>query len=179
MDGGAAACDGRISVGDRLVAVKNLPGGGGDFFLENCTHEEAVNALKRCKDKVSLLVAKTDTNYPSSPTIGQMNPSSMPVPGSGSMGPRSVSEEEFNVPRAVTLQKSAAGLGFNIVGGEDGEGIFVSFILSGGPADISGQVRRGDKILSVNGHDLSTATHEEAAVQLKNAGNVVHRIPHQ
>ena len=74
----------------------------------------------------------------------------------------------------VTLQKSAAGLGFNIVGGEDGEGIFVSFILSGGPADLSGQVRRGDKILSVNGVDLSRATHEEAAVALKNAGNVVH-----
>ena len=37
------------------------------------------------------------------------------------------------------MQKSAAGLGFNIVGGEDGEGIFVSFILSGGPADISGK----------------------------------------
>ena len=74
----------------------------------------------------------------------------------------------------VSLQKSAAGLGFNIVGGEDGEGIFVSFILSGGPADLSGQVRRGDKILSVNGVDLSRATHEEAAVALKNAGNVVH-----
>ena len=67
-------------------------------------------------------------------------------------------------PFQVTLQKSAAGLGFNIVGGEDGEGIFVSFILSGGPADLSGQVRRGDKILSVNGVDLSRATHEEAAV---------------
>ena len=72
------------------------------------------------------------------------------------------------------MQKSAAGLGFNIVGGEDGEGIFVSFILSGGPADISGQVRRGDKIISVNGVDLSRATHEEAAVALKQAGQGVH-----
>ena len=69
------------------------------------------------------------------------------------------------------MQKSAAGLGFNIVGGEDGEGIFVSFILSGGPADLSGQVRRGDKILSVNGVDLSRATHEEAAVGNKIATN--------
>lgn len=40
----------------------------------------------------------------------------------------------------VTLTKGPAGLGFNIVGGEDGEGIFISFILSGGPADASGQV---------------------------------------
>jgi len=47
------------------------------------------------------------------------------------------------------LKRSAAGFGFNIVGGEDGEGIFVSFILSGGPADIAGELRRGDQLLSV------------------------------
>jgi len=47
------------------------------------------------------------------------------------------------------LNRSAAGFGFNIVGGEDGEGIFVSFILSGGPADIGGELRQGDQLLSV------------------------------
>jgi len=52
-------------------------------------------------------------------------------------------------PRQVILKRSAAGFGFNIVGGEDGEGIFVSFILSGGPADIAGDLRRGDQLLSV------------------------------
>ena len=53
------------------------------------------------------------------------------------------------VPRQVMLKRSAAGFGFNIVGGEDGEGIFVSFILSGGPADVGGDLRRGDQLLSV------------------------------
>lgn len=48
------------------------------------------------------------------------------------------------------LKKGSTGLGFNIVGGEDGEGIFVSFILAGGPADLSGELRRGDQILSVS-----------------------------
>ncbi|GIY98652.1 disks large homolog 1 [Caerostris extrusa] len=52
-------------------------------------------------------------------------------------------------PRKVTLSKGATGLGFNIVGGEDGEGIFISFILAGGPADLSGDVRRGDQIISI------------------------------
>ena len=52
---------------------------------------------------------------------------------------RSVSDEDLRHPRDVVLHKSAAGLGFNIVGGEDGEGIFMSFILAGGPADCSGQ----------------------------------------
>ena len=91
------------------------------------------------------MVSKTETPYPSSPTIGQMQKlGEMPgmTPGSGPLPrlTRSASDEEFAAPRVVTLKKSAAGLGFNIVGGEDGEGIFVSFILQGGPADVSGQV---------------------------------------
>lgn len=52
-------------------------------------------------------------------------------------------------PRNVVLNKGPTGLGFNIVGGEDGEGIFISFILAGGVADLSGELRRGDQILSV------------------------------
>jgi hypothetical protein len=52
-------------------------------------------------------------------------------------------------PRKIVLKKGSTGLGFNIVGGENGEGIFVSFILAGAPADLSGELRRGDQILSV------------------------------
>ncbi|KAJ7996804.1 hypothetical protein DPEC_G00222330 [Dallia pectoralis] len=76
-------------------------------------------------------------------------------------------------PRKMILHKGSTGLGFNIVGGEDGEGIFVSFILAGGPADLSGELRRGDQILSVNGIDLRGATHEQAAAALKGAGQTV------
>ena len=45
----------------------------------------------------------------------------------------------------MVLHKSAAGLGFNIVGGEDADGIFISFILAGSPADTCGELRRGDQ----------------------------------
>ncbi|XP_066105098.1 disks large homolog 2 isoform X3 [Saccopteryx bilineata] len=76
-------------------------------------------------------------------------------------------------PRKVVLHKGSTGLGFNIVGGEDGEGIFVSFILAGGPADLSGELQRGDQILSVNGIDLRGASHEQAATALKGAGQTV------
>ncbi|NXY62292.1 DLG3 protein, partial [Callaeas wilsoni] len=76
-------------------------------------------------------------------------------------------------PRKIILHKGSTGLGFNIVGGEDGEGIFVSFILAGGPADLSGELRRGDRILSVNGVNLRNATHEQAAAALKRAGQTV------
>ncbi|XP_039375870.1 disks large homolog 2 isoform X11 [Mauremys reevesii] len=76
-------------------------------------------------------------------------------------------------PRKVILHKGSTGLGFNIVGGEDGEGIFISFILAGGPADLSGELQRGDQLLSVNGIDLRGATHEQAAAALKGAGQIV------
>ncbi|XP_078246298.1 disks large homolog 2 isoform X31 [Pogona vitticeps] len=87
---------------------------------------------------------------------------------------RSISLE--GEPRKVVLHKGSTGLGFNIVGGEDGEGIFVSFILAGGPADLSGELQRGDQILSVNGIDLRGATHEQAAAALKGAGQTVTMI---
>lgn len=73
----------------------------------------------------------------------------------------------FREPRTITIQKGAQGLGFNIVGGEDGQGIYVSFILAGGPADVGGELKRGDQLLSVNGVNLRSATHEEAAQALK------------
>lgn len=88
-----------------------------------------------------------------------------------------ISDKEANYiarePRTVVLNKGTSGLGFNIVGGEDGEGIFISFILAGGPADMNGQLRRGDQILSVNGIDIRFANHEQAASALKGAGQTV------
>ncbi|XP_043236903.1 disks large 1 tumor suppressor protein-like isoform X2 [Amphibalanus amphitrite] len=92
--------------------------------------------------------------------------------------PKAVSMENVaREPRQVVLSKaSGQGLGFNIVGGEESEGIFVSFILAGGQADRSGELHRGDQILSVNGTDLSKATHEQAAAALKGAGQTVSMV---
>lgn len=76
-------------------------------------------------------------------------------------------------PRLVELIKGRGGLGFNIVGGEDAEGIFISFILAGSPADTCGELRRGDQIITVNDIDLRHASHDEAARSLKSSGRNV------
>lgn len=203
MDGGAAQVDGRLVVGDKLVAVRNAL--QGDKNLENVTHEEAVATLKATQDRVVLLVAKPESGIvpPPPPPIATDNSlspqprkqngsvsalenntatlpysqesrhaSSLALQGAGT--PRAVSQEDVSREvRTVVLNKGSSGLGFNIVGGEDGEGIFISFILAGGPADLSGELRRGDQILSVNGINLRTATHEEAAAALKGTGQTV------
>ncbi|KAL0150063.1 hypothetical protein M9458_054722, partial [Cirrhinus mrigala] len=92
-----------------------------------------------------------------------------PIPKGLLLGDEDIPRE----PRRVVILRGSTGLGFNIVGGEDGEGIFISFILAGGAADLSGELRKGDQILSVNGVDLRHATHEQAAAALKNAGQTV------
>ncbi|CAN0296377.1 unnamed protein product [Lampetra fluviatilis] len=118
------------------------------------------------------------SNYMGSPEYK----SALPPPSPGRYSPISFSkqpmmdDEHTREARRVVLHKASSGLGFNIVGGEDGEGIFVSFILAGGPADLSGELRRGDQILSVNGIDLSSATHEQAAAALKGAGSTVNIV---
>lgn len=184
MDGGAAQVDGRLLVGDKLVAVRDP--GGAEVNLENVTHEDAVATLKATQERVILVVAKPDSAFSAPPSESSHSPQLPPEAPhaypesvrSSSLAlhtptPRAVSHEDISRDvRTIILQKSNQGLGFNIVGGEDGEGIFVSFILAGGAADVSGELRRGDQILSVNGVNLRNATHEEAAAALKGTNQV-------
>ncbi|XP_035180221.1 disks large homolog 3 isoform X8 [Oxyura jamaicensis] len=199
IEGGAAQKDGRLQIGDRLLAVNNTN-------LQDVRHEEAVAALKNTSDMVYLKVAKPGSlhlndmyappdyastfsaladnhishnsslgylgsveNKPAYTVPPQVTPSRYsPIPR------HMIGDDDFTrEPRKIILHKGSTGLGFNIVGGEDGEGIFVSFILAGGPADLSGELRRGDRILSVNGVNLRNATHEQAAAALKRAGQTV------
>jgi len=70
VEGGNAFKDGRLSVGDRLLAVKeNIKCNGmraEDFFLlEKCTHKEAVSILEECrKGKQVILVVCKKKNVP-------------------------------------------------------------------------------------------------------------------
>ncbi|XP_053950781.1 disks large 1 tumor suppressor protein isoform X7 [Anastrepha ludens] len=249
MEGGAAAVDGRLSIGDKLIAVRT---NAAETNLENVTHEQAVATLKSITDKVTLIVGKTQHQVSSSQSqFGQINSHStgainnigktvvdfarspspqiittnnnnashtattnninnniqssvpasstaagvvatasrshspLPQPASRYASsnvlatvppgtPRAVSTEDITrEPRTITIQKGPQGLGFNIVGGEDGQGIYVSFILAGGPADAGGELKRGDQLMSVNNVSLKNATHEEAAQALKSSGGVV------
>ena len=58
-------------------------------------------------------------------------------------------------------------------------GIFISFVLAGGSADISNHIYKGDRILSVNEVSILDATHDEAAGQLKKAGESVNLVVQQ
>ncbi|XP_041988054.1 disks large 1 tumor suppressor protein isoform X5 [Aricia agestis] len=169
MAGGAAHRDGRLRVGDKLLMVKNTS--KGDVCLDNVTHEDAVAALKASGEKVQLVLIPGPRHGQPSPRTSRANtPSSTANSHVRDDGGEAVDGEE---PRVVELEKGPSGLGFNIVGGEDGHGIYVSFLLAGGPAERSGRLRRGDRLLAVNDTDITHATHEQAAKALKSTGQNV------
>ncbi|XP_067146053.1 PDZ domain-containing RING finger protein 4 isoform X2 [Apteryx mantelli] len=81
-------------------------------------------------------------------------------------------------PLTIMLHRENDTLGFNIIGGRpnqnnqeasSAEGIYVSKILENGPADKAEGLKIRDKIIEVNGKDLSKATHEEAVEAFRSA----------
>ncbi|XP_049821121.1 protein lap4 isoform X4 [Aethina tumida] len=82
----------------------------------------------------------------------------------------------------VTLSKATGSLGFSIIGGIDHSsipfgakepGIFISHMVPGGTAASCGKLRVGDRILKVNGTDVTSATHQEAVMELLRPGDSI------
>ncbi|KRT85580.1 PDZ domain-containing protein, partial [Oryctes borbonicus] len=82
----------------------------------------------------------------------------------------------------VTLSKAGGSLGFSIIGGTDHSsipfgskepGIFISHMVPGGTADSCGKLRVGDRIIKVNGTDVTQATHQEAVMELLRPGDQI------
>lgn len=78
------------------------------------------------------------------------------------------------VRKVRVVKQEFGGLGISIKGGQENRmPILISKIFPGLAADKSQALRVGDAILSVNGTDLRTATHDQAVQVLKKAGKEV------
>lgn len=79
----------------------------------------------------------------------------------------------------IHIERTSAGLGLSIAGGKgstpykgNDEGIFISRVTEGGPADLAG-LKIGDKVLKVNGVSVIEADHYHAVDILKACGSVL------
>ncbi|KAK9307226.1 hypothetical protein QLX08_002389 [Tetragonisca angustula] len=112
----------------------------------------------------------------SQPTITPTTASSTPT---SSTEPRSTSPQE-DIQDVILVKEGS--LGFSIIGGTDHSctpfgakepGIFISHVVPGGIAAKSGKLRMGDRILKVNGTDVTKATHQEAVMELLRPGDQI------
>ncbi|CAJ0945189.1 unnamed protein product, partial [Mesorhabditis belari] len=180
IPGGVADLDGRIKVGDKIAAVDNIS-------LENVTHNFALDVLRSTGIKVVLWIVNNPIPEVTAALIGGETPATPQVPPRTFGGSQTALNQttptsqngSFGAPpiplypRNVQLVRGAHGLGFNIIGGEDGEPIYISNVHGGGVADQSGNVFKGDVLLKVNGIDVEHASHQEAAEVLRNAKNPI------
>lgn len=79
----------------------------------------------------------------------------------------------------IHIERTRSGLGLSIAGGKgstpfkgEDEGIFISRVTEGGPADLAG-LKVGDKVLTVNGVSVINVSHYDAVEVLKASGSVL------
>ncbi|XP_064480658.1 protein scribble homolog isoform X3 [Ornithodoros turicata] len=89
--------------------------------------------------------------------------------------PAEVVEERIK----IYIERNSMGLGLSVAGGKnstpfrgDDEGIFISKVSEGGPAEAAG-LRVGDKILAVNNRSVEDVDHYDAVNILKAAGSQI------
>ncbi|XP_063311809.1 alpha-1-syntrophin [Pelobates fuscus] len=121
--------------------------------------------------RVLVLLGEETLSFTPEPEPGA--PEEKAVNGGDSEG--SVPEAIINQRRTIRVVKQeAGGLGVSIKGGRENKmPILISKIFKGLAADLTGALYVGDAILSVNGVDLSEATHDDAVQALKKTGKEV------
>ncbi|TRY90515.1 hypothetical protein DNTS_002647, partial [Danionella cerebrum] len=197
IPGGSISRDGRLSVGDIILAVNGEATG-------NLTNAQARAMLR----KHTLITPEMGITYipgelleqykatlhqqSSNVSDDQTNPHQETVQvlperedGEGQESERLMgASNNWNPPQRVELHREAGkSLGISIVGGRgmgcrlsNGEvmrGIFIKHILEDSPAGRNSTLKTGDRIVEVGGVDLRDASHEQAVDAIRNAGNPV------
>ncbi|KAM5298428.1 LOW QUALITY PROTEIN: multiple PDZ domain protein [Ctenodactylus gundi] len=181
---GVAAKDGRLKVGDQILAVD-------DEVVVGYPVEKFINLLKTARTTVKLTIHAESTDCQTGPSVAsatngeKKNDSQvLVVPQSGSLEVESEpirSASRSSTPAifaadpttcpiipgcetTIEICKGRTGLGLSIVGGSDTllGAIIIHEVYEEGAACKDGRLWAGDQILEVNGIDLRKATHDEA-----------------
>ncbi|XP_064443820.1 protein scribble homolog isoform X14 [Mirounga angustirostris] len=169
-----------VRVGDKLLEVNGVA-------LHSAEHHQAVEALRGAGTTVQMRLWRERMVEPENAvTVTPLRPEDDYSPrerrGAGLRLPLPP-PEPAGPPRqrhVACLVRSEKGLGFSIAGGKgstpyragDG-GIFISRIAEGGAAQRAGTLQVGDRVLSINGVDMTEARHDHAVSLLTAASPTI------
>nr|XP_039330987.1 multiple PDZ domain protein isoform X1 [Saimiri boliviensis boliviensis] len=179
---GVAATDGRLKIGDQILAVD-------DEIVVGYPVEKFISLLKTAKMTVKLTIRAENADPQAVPSAAgaasgekKNSSQSLIIPQSGSPEPESIRNTSRSSTPAIfasdpatcpiipgcettiEISKGRTGLGLSIVGGSDTllGAIIIHEVYEEGAACKDGRLWAGDQILEVNGIDLRKATHDEA-----------------
>lgn len=170
-EGGPADLAG-LKVGDKVLTVNGVS-------VVGVSHYDAVEVLKASGAVLILEISREVTrlvrDYDSksdTPSIDSKQEHRVPSP----LPPSTQSNDEMLFQKMLihtTLIRDSRGLGFSIAGGRgsqpfkaNSDSIYISRITEGGVAYKDGKLAVGDRVVSINGVDLTGATHEQAVAML-------------
>lgn len=168
-EGGPADLAG-LKVGDKVLTVNGVS-------VVGVSHYDAVEVLKASGAVLILEISREVTrlvkDYDSksdTPSIDSKPEHRVPSPLP------TITNDDMVLHKMLvhtTLIRDSRGLGFSIAGGRgsqpfkaNSEAIYVSRITEGGVAHKDGKLAVGDRVVSINGVDLTGATHEQAVAML-------------
>uniref|UniRef100_A0A8D1SIU9 Protein scribble homolog n=1 Tax=Sus scrofa TaxID=9823 RepID=A0A8D1SIU9_PIG len=169
-----------VRVGDKLLEVNGVA-------LQDAEHQQAVEALRGAGPTVHMRLWRERMVEPENAvTVTPLRPEDDYSPrerwGGGLRLPQLQPEPPgpLRQRHVACLVRSEKGLGFSIAGGKgstpyragDG-GIFVSRIAEGGAAHRAGTLQVGDRVLSINGVDVTEARHDHAVSLLTAASPTI------
>uniref|UniRef100_A0A4W3HDC8 Uncharacterized protein n=1 Tax=Callorhinchus milii TaxID=7868 RepID=A0A4W3HDC8_CALMI len=156
IPGGPAEKEGHIKTGSRLISINSVS-------LEGVTFRTAADILQNSPDEVALIISQSKGTL----ALG---------PRPECQTPTKAKDQHTGEKYCVELVKIDNSLGVNVTGGVNTSvkqgGIYIKAIIPGGAADIDNQIRKGDRLLEVDGISLQGITHKQAIECLKNTGQV-------
>uniref|UniRef100_A0A3P9NFS8 Protein scribble homolog n=1 Tax=Poecilia reticulata TaxID=8081 RepID=A0A3P9NFS8_POERE len=160
-----------VKVGDKLLEVNGVD-------LHEAEHHTAVEALRSSGATVSMTVLRERMVEPENAiTTTPLRPEDDYFPRERrSSGLAFNLESSPSGPRqrfSTCLIRNDKGLGFSIAGGKGSTpyrtgdtGIYISRIAEGGAAHKDSMLRVGDRVISINGVDMTEARHDQAVALL-------------
>ncbi|XP_040921244.1 protein scribble homolog isoform X14 [Toxotes jaculatrix] len=160
-----------VKVGDKLLEVNGVD-------LHEAEHHTAVEALRSSGATVSMTVLRERMVEPENAiTTTPLRPEDDYFPRERrSSGIAFNMETSPSGPRqrlSTCLIRNDKGLGFSIAGGKGSTpyrtgdtGIYISRIAEGGAAHRDSTLRVGDRVISINGVDMTEARHDQAVALL-------------
>ncbi|XP_075346433.1 protein scribble homolog isoform X14 [Mycteria americana] len=159
-----------VRVGDKLLEVNGVS-------LHCAEHHVAVEALRGSGSSVSMTVLRERMVEPENAiTVTPLRPEDDYSPRERRGGLRFPDRPEGAPPTerySTCLMRNEKGLGFSIAGGKGSTpyragdtGIFISRIAEGGAAHRDGILHVGDRVISINGVDMTEARHDQAVALL-------------
>ncbi|CAL8107306.1 unnamed protein product [Calicophoron daubneyi] len=150
---GIAAQDGRLRPGDQILEVNGQE-------LTQLTHLQACSVLSKASGPVCRLTICREQGLHTNTSL------------QNSLGPSKPVEKQ-EILRIVLPKCQEKPLGIKIAGKKNFLGLYVLGLVPNGEAQLDGRLHKDDRILDINGVDLSNGTQEQAAQLIQEAKDTV------